>query len=210
MAEAVKFANRITTWREDAMDDGMDDDSSDNSDFEHEDKFEVQNLAPPHTHAHGVIRINPQVLRQRAYNTAYGFKVPRKCMVVVDVLLNMELLGEEANAASLKKRVRKVLERSTDGPALEAIKIALHKRMIAFKRKGSKKIFGFAPPDPEREIPDQKAMSEAVSQYMSKSPDVILAQLADLKDLTAGSDLLPGEAYFNILQTYDEYKKKGK
>lgn len=214
------------------------------------DGFEaVPDLAPPHAPRHGIIRINYQVMRQRAFNAAYlseseknrliqikerlkeikktleenpdekplvveqkkledaanKIRVSTDCMVVIDVLLNMELLGEETNATDLKKRVAKTLDRRTLGPALDAIKEALAKDMIAFTMRGAKKIFGSAP--------SHKAKSEKVSRIMQHFPDVLLAQMANPDDHTAGRDLLPvedREVYFNILATYESYKKKGK
>ncbi len=40
----------------------------------------VDTLAEAHMPIHGVIRINFHVLRQRAFNVAYGMKVPSACM----------------------------------------------------------------------------------------------------------------------------------
>jgi hypothetical protein len=201
----------------------------------------VADLAPPHSPVHGVIRINYQVLRQRAFDAVHlseelkhklkeilqkireesdqskrealqdqagKIRVPSDCMVVVDVLLNMELLGVETNATNLKKRVANVLVRQTTGPALDAIKLTLAWDMIAFKMRGATKIFGMTPA--------QKANSETVSRYMKKFAEVLQAQMANLNDPMAGSDLLPPDAadvYFNILATYkayQSYKKKGK
>lgn len=162
----------------------------------------VDELAPPHMPIHGVIRINFHVIRQRAFDKAYGRKVSSDCMAVVDALLNMQLLGEETNAANLKRRVANILERRTVGPALDAIKEALARDMIAFKMRGATKIFGFTAA--------QKARSEAVSRYMRAIPHVQIVQMADLDDPTAGADQLPSDVYFNILQIYENYRKKGK
>jgi hypothetical protein len=167
----------------------------------------VDELAPPHMPIHGVIRINFHVIRQRAFNKAYGRKadepkISSDCMAVVDALLNMQLLGEETNATNLKRRVALILEKKTLAPALDAIKEALGEDMIAFKMRGATKIFGFTPA--------QKARSEAVSRYMQPIPQIQIAQMGNLKDPAAGADLLPPDVYFNILEIYENYKKKGK
>src|SRR5262245_61381226 len=154
----------------------------------------VDDLAPPHMPVHGVIRINFHVMRQRAFNEAYGKKVTSDCMVVVDALLNMQLLGEETNATDFKKRVSEILDRRTPAPALDAIKEALAEDMIAFKRRASRKIYGFTPA--------QKARSEAVSRSMLAIPQILIAQMASLKDPAAGAEHLPSDVYFNILKTY--------
>jgi hypothetical protein len=162
----------------------------------------VDELAPPHMPIHGVIRINFHVIRQRAFNKAYQRKVSSDCMVVVDALLNMQLLGEETNATNLKRRVADILEKRTLGPALDAIEEALARDMIAFKMRGATKIFGFTPA--------QKKRSEAVSRYMQSIPQIQIAQMENLNDPAAGSDHLPSDVYFNILEIYENYKKKGK
>lgn len=162
----------------------------------------VDELAPPHMPIHGVIRINFHVMRQRAFNEAYGWKVSSDCMAVVDALLNMQLLGEETNATNLKGRVRRILERETTGPALDAIKEALSRDMIAFKKRGATKIHGFTPA--------QKLRSETVSRYMRSIARILITQMENLSNPAAGSDHLPVGVYFNILETYESYKKKGK
>jgi hypothetical protein len=154
----------------------------------------VDELAPPHMPIHGIIRLNYLVMRERAFNTAYGFKVPTDCMAVVDLILNMMLIREEINASNLKKRLAKTLERNTTGPALDAIKLTLAKGMIAYQKKDGKKIFGMTQAQKER--------SEKVSQYMQKFPDVLKAQMENPNDPTAGSDLLPPEVYFNVISQY--------
>ncbi|MEZ0058122.1 hypothetical protein ACVII1_006266 [Bradyrhizobium elkanii] len=160
----------------------------------------VEMLAPPHAAVHGVIRHNYLVMRQRAFNKAYNTKVPTDCMVVIDVLLDMPLIGEEATATNLKKRVSKVLEKNTLGPALEAIKECLRRDMIAFMMKGATKIYGFTH--------EQKARSEAVSRYMKSFPDVTRAQIADSTNPTAGRDLLECvDVYFNIVEAHKEGQK---
>jgi hypothetical protein len=164
----------------------------------------VDDLVPAHALKHGIIRYNYLLMRQRAFNKAYKMQVPTDCMVVVDVLINMPLIGEETNATNLKKRVSKVLERQTSGPALEAIKECLRRDMIAFKKRGATKIYGMTP--------EQNKRSEDVSYYMQKFPEVISAQIASPTDSNAGRDLLNcDDVYFNIAETYKEKgtKKKG-
>ncbi|VIO69565.1 hypothetical protein CI1B_27710 [Bradyrhizobium ivorense] len=150
-------------------------------------------LAAKHGPFHGIIRLNFNVMRENAFYLAYGFKVPTTCMVVVDVLLNMELLQEETNAANLKKRVGAVIERK-NGAALEAIKLTLHKQMIAYQQVGTKKIFGMSVA--------QKTLSETVSRHMQPIADVLLAQMANPRDPVAGSALVDPKVYFNAISQY--------
>jgi hypothetical protein len=149
---------------------------------------------------HAIILNNMLAMRNFAFNKAYGQEVSDRSIAVMDMLVHAEnLLGVPPNAMELIDRVCETLE-VVIPTARVAIQRCVDLDMISFEWVDGRKEYFMSPA--------QAAKLKGAMKYLAVIPEVVMLQIADPTNPTAGSHLLPDDIYHNVICRYSKGGEK--
>jgi len=152
------------------------------------------------TRRDGMRTINSKAMEELICQHVYGQYLTVRVRGVVDALIHAQAKYQcHVTAEKLNEVARELIECKSRPAVRRAIKRAVDLGLFSEEKEGRQIYYYFAPA--------QSALVHRVLALKVLIPSVVVAQLSDELNPTAGSDLIPEGCYYNVIEWYPENKK---